>query len=121
MKEKFEKEKKEFEEEGDGSKRIMAIDEEKLEELINKIINMQFKTQEDLIEFFDSEYKKAIKEYVTNKSWNRVKYTRKRTNIEDPHWKSPDLDYGQDTTFEKGGDSMFLDQWIADRKNRLKT
>lgn len=35
MKEKFEKEKKEFEEEGDGSKKIMAIDEEKLEEVIN--------------------------------------------------------------------------------------
>lgn len=110
IKAELEKAKVEFEEDGD----ILGIEEEKLDEIIDKIVTMNFPTEEDMINFFDEQYKKAIKR--TRYRWRKKKHNK--SNI----WQSASVPAGEDylnktNTYERGGESMFLDEWFMDKRN----
>ena len=84
--------------------------------MLDRIIAMNFPKEEDMIKFFDQAYRAAIQ----GKKYQWFKKKNNKSNINDPMWAEKDENYLKDKSFERGGKSMFLDEWISDKKNLLK-
>ena len=111
-KQNIEESKKEF----DEDIKVDAINEEDLVNILQKMITMEFAKEEDMINFFDEQYKRVI----SSMKYQWYKKKNMKPNIWDPKHEDKGEDYLKDRDFERGGKTMALDEWAFDKQNIIR-
>ena len=100
----------------DSDEEPTSITEEQFEEIVDKMVNLEFETEDAALEFFDAQYLDAIERLKKVNVLNTKKEIKKRANLYRKEEEIEPTEFLNRDDKTKGGDTMFLDEYLMDKK-----
>lgn len=101
----------------DSDEEPTAITEEQFELIVDKMVNLEFETEDAAFEFFDAQYQDALTSLRKVNVANTKKEIKKRANLYRKEEEIEPTEFLNRDDKTKGGDTMFLDEYLMDKKN----
>lgn len=80
------------------------------------MVNLEFETEDAALEFFDAQYLDAIERLKKVNVLNTKKEIKKRANLYRKEEEIEPTEFLNRDDKTKGGDTMFLDEYLMDKK-----